>query len=173
MTRETPVSVPCVPQKNTSGKLLASMRYCDYQTFETFTTFLQQTLIHEGKNLSCLRLTVDWTSSTMHYFLNMLLSQKTQTNVFEITCRYGVSGLFPFVSSRGRARHAKSAANAFTLGDHSRARELARLAREEGEVARELHAQAAEKILAERNADKLGGIWEIDLHGLHANEVRQ
>ncbi|GAQ90278.1 smr (Small MutS Related) domain-containing protein [Klebsormidium nitens] len=73
--------------------------------------------------------------------------------------------------SRGRARHAKSAASAFTLGDHARARELSRLAREEGKIARELHAQAAEKILQERNADRLGGIWEIDLHGLHANEA--
>lgn len=73
--------------------------------------------------------------------------------------------------SRARGRHFRSAMNAYNTGDHSRAQELSKMARKEGQLAGVLHMEAAKQILQARNADRPGGINEIDLHALHGPEA--
>eukprot|EP00850_Spirogloea_muscicola_P006570 SM000031S11579 [mRNA] locus=s31:423640:425869:- [translate_table: standard] len=75
--------------------------------------------------------------------------------------------------SRARARHVRSAISAFSMGDHHRARQLAKLALKERHLAEQLHGEAAQKILQARNTSRAGGDWELDLHGLHAQEAVQ
>eukprot|EP00850_Spirogloea_muscicola_P013550 SM000092S24518 [mRNA] locus=s92:411058:422286:+ [translate_table: standard] len=75
--------------------------------------------------------------------------------------------------SRARARHVRSAISAFSMGDHHRARQLAKLALKERHLAEQLHGEAAQKILQARNTSRAGGGWELDLHGLHAQEAVQ
>eukprot|EP00850_Spirogloea_muscicola_P003436 SM000014S00224 [mRNA] locus=s14:85369:88454:+ [translate_table: standard] len=75
--------------------------------------------------------------------------------------------------SRARARHVRSAISAFSMGDHHRARQLAKLALKERHLAEQLNGEAAQKILQARNTSRAGGDWELDLHGLHAQEAVQ
>lgn len=58
---------------------------------------------------------------------------------------------------------------AFSVGQHSAARQLAAQAQRLRGDALAAHAEAAERIEMENNQDK--SLFEIDLHGLHADEA--
>lgn len=65
-----------------------------------------------------------------------------------------------------------SAISAARSGDHSTHRHLMSQARAVRAEAERAHEEAAESIEHVMNAGQGRGMWELDLHGLHAPEVR-
>lgn len=65
-----------------------------------------------------------------------------------------------------------SAISAARGGDHSTHRQLIAQARAVRAEAERAHEEAADSIKHVMNAGQGRGMWELDLHGLHAPEVR-
>ncbi|PON35588.1 Smr domain containing protein [Parasponia andersonii] len=72
---------------------------------------------------------------------------------------------------RSASQHSKAATNAFLKGNHFSAHQHSLKAQQQWLAAQTLNAKAAKVILSIRNSQN--DVWNLDLHGLHANEAIQ
>jgi hypothetical protein len=72
---------------------------------------------------------------------------------------------------RASGKHSRGAHKAFLKGDYEKANMLSKKAMKERMEAEQLHNEAAKKIFEAQNSENKRELWELDLHGLHANEA--
>lgn len=72
---------------------------------------------------------------------------------------------------RASGKHSRGAHKAFLKGDYEKANMLSKKAMKERMEADQLHNEAAKKIFEAQNSVNKRELWELDLHGLHANEA--